>query len=619
MKHASPSEEPWMKELNVILEGRNNVNDKSWEWCVHQEDLRNLEKRMSLADFEYETRQRDLEIEFRIMERITKTNKHTETLVKFTADCKDLNRWRNHMPFTFNNVELKKDKSIVYSDNITYINASICPSLVTNESTDNFDKKLYIATQAPLESSMTHFWEMIWQENVSLLITIIPFHDKGKNRLQSYDIYWPDSGKVLIKGPFTIAHKSEEINNFYVTRMLDLTLNTGRVPETRTIKQLHIYEWQDGRAIKEPYYRDQMILQGQMSLFHSEQGNNPTPIVVHCSAGVGRTGCVIALDQICRQLNDIKNLVGDLSNGSLGTPSLSIFAMVRRLREIRWNMIQNAEQYAFQYSFVGEYQRAQYLNSIPNEISAESNNTDSRISPFSELRDSDINFNNSIDIQQKSNSKKKSTQSHTKKPVLSNNSTMNVGFQEDKKKTKCSMDSPLKINTQISNDSIGQEKFCDLIETPVLGRMNSEILGISKDMFISSSSKDFTNGTTNRERSKTEQSFMSNKNSQCLFAGDMCQEEFLNKNYDKKMSYNLDQIGDNSMGSDDRKPPVKRLKSKKKNKLDYNTINWDDDDSKNIEAAPKFQQEEELESPTYIRKKTREIYQMPISLKKIMT
>ena len=98
MKHASPSEEPWMKELNVILEGKNNVNDKSWEWCVHQEDLRNLEKRMSLADFEYETRQRDLEIEFRIMERITKTNKHTENLVKFTADCKDLNRWRNHMP-----------------------------------------------------------------------------------------------------------------------------------------------------------------------------------------------------------------------------------------------------------------------------------------------------------------------------------------------------------------------------------------------------------------------------------------------------------------------------------------------------------------------------------------
>ena len=346
-----------------------------------------------------------------------------------------------------------------------------------------------------------------------------------------------------------------------------------------------------------------MILQGQMSLFHSEQGNNPTPIVVHCSAGVGRTGCVIALDQICRQLNDIKNLVGDLSNGSLGTPSLSIFAMVRRLREIRWNMIQNAEQYAFQYSFVGEYQRAQYLNNIPNEISVESNNTDSRISPFSELRDSEININNSIDIGQKSNSKKKFTQSHTKKPVLSNNSTMNVGFQEDKKKLKPSMESPLKINTQMSNDSTGQEKFYDLIETPVLGRMQSENFDISKDMFISSNSKDFTNGTTNRERSKTEQTFMSNKKSENLFAGDMCQEDFANKNYDKKMSYNLDQIEDKSMGSDDRKPPVKRLKSKKKNKLDYNNINWDDDDSKNIEAAPKFQQEEELESPTYIRKK----------------
>merc|ERR1712146_308128 len=120
------------------------------------------------------------------------------------------------------------------------------------------------------------------------------------------------------------------------------------------------------------------------------------------------------------------------------------------------------------------------------------------------------------------------------------------------------------------------------IETPVLGRMNSENLEYSKDIFKSKdNSKDLTSGTI-RERSKTDLSFMS-QNREGVFASDMCQEELINKNYDKKMSYNLEYTEDKSFELDDDQAPRRRIKSKKKNKLNFDSFNMNDSDSNNIE------------------------------------
>ena len=78
METEYPDEPIWMSRANLILEGSNFTNDKSSEWCKMQDDLRGLEKRILLPDFWEETKRRKIDSEFRIIERITKTIKHTQ-------------------------------------------------------------------------------------------------------------------------------------------------------------------------------------------------------------------------------------------------------------------------------------------------------------------------------------------------------------------------------------------------------------------------------------------------------------------------------------------------------------------------------------------------------------
>jgi hypothetical protein len=105
-----------MESLQIILEGRNNVHDKSYLWCSENEDLRSLEQRIRLTNFMSEVKQRQLDTEYRILERITKTNKHTDHLAKYDVKTRELNRYRTILPFDFNIPYLGKSPEVTYDE-----------------------------------------------------------------------------------------------------------------------------------------------------------------------------------------------------------------------------------------------------------------------------------------------------------------------------------------------------------------------------------------------------------------------------------------------------------------------------------------------------------------------
>jgi len=88
----------------------------------------------------------------------------------------------------------------------------------------------------------------------------------------------------------------------------------------------------------------------------SEEINKGRPIVVHCSAGCGRTGTLIAICNAITSVEELKRFGKAKSESGFDlTPRVSVFSIVRRLREQRWAMVKTESQYKSIYSFLAYY------------------------------------------------------------------------------------------------------------------------------------------------------------------------------------------------------------------------------------------------------------------------
>ncbi|TSO15229.1 Receptor-type tyrosine-protein phosphatase kappa [Bagarius yarrelli] len=142
----------------------------------------------------------------------------------------------------------------------------------------------YIATQGPVHETVYDFWRMIWQEQSACIVMVTNLVEVG--RVKCYK-YWPDDAEVY--GDFKVTFLEVEPLAEYVVRTF--TLERRGFNEVREVKQFHFTGWPDHGV---PYHAT-----GLLSFIRRIKMSNPPtagPIVVHCSAGAGRTGCYIVID-----------------------------------------------------------------------------------------------------------------------------------------------------------------------------------------------------------------------------------------------------------------------------------------------------------------------------------
>ncbi len=125
----------------------------------------------------------------------------------------------------------------------------------------------------------------------------------------------------------------------------------------KRVTSLQMLNWPDHSSPEESngYETIEFILTGinEVKLI-----NPNSPILVHCSAGTGRTGTLIAIYNLTRCLNTIKYINQGLeSKKKRIKPFISIFNIVRKLREQRMGMVSSYAQYKFIYDFFIEYLR----------------------------------------------------------------------------------------------------------------------------------------------------------------------------------------------------------------------------------------------------------------------
>ncbi|KAM7108363.1 receptor-type tyrosine-protein phosphatase eta isoform 3-T3 [Ciconia maguari] len=246
---------------------------------------------------------------------------------KFAAELPEnrgKNRYNNVLPYDISRVKLS-DQSSATND---YINANYMPGYNS--------KKAFIAAQGPLPNTIEDFWCMIWEKNIYSIVMLTKCVEQARTKCEQY---WPDKQSKSY-GDIIVTMVSEIVLPEWTIR--DFTVEKSNTPESHTVRQFHFTSWPDHGV---PETTDLLI--NFRHLVHEYSSQNPidSPTLVHCSAGVGRTGTFIAIDRLIQQI-EMENTV-------------DVYGVVYDLRMHRPLMVQTEDQYVFLNQCVMDIIRSQ--------------------------------------------------------------------------------------------------------------------------------------------------------------------------------------------------------------------------------------------------------------------
>lgn len=235
---------------------------------------------------------------------------------------KNLNRYRDVSPYDHTRIILKKG-------NCDYINANI----IKMEKAD----RQYILTQGPLPNTTDHFWLMVWEQNCMGVIMLNRIIEKDQVKCHQY---WPmgsnkggEDEMTFTEAGLRVKFVSEVEASYYTKRILRLTdIESG---SSREILHFHYTTWPDFGVPQSPtaflYFLAEVRRSGALS-------PNVGPPVVHCSAGIGRSGTFCLVDSCLVMVKDRKD-----------SDFVSVIDVLLEMRRQRMGLIQTPDQLRFSF------------------------------------------------------------------------------------------------------------------------------------------------------------------------------------------------------------------------------------------------------------------------------
>lgn len=254
-----------------------------------------------------------------------------------------LNRYSNVLPFDTNRVVIKYPEKMGLSTD--YINASWV---------DINPKKPLIITQGPTNCSIAAFWAMVWEQNISVIVMLTRRFEKGYEKCAQY---WPTTIlSSMLVGDMVIKLISTQIKYEDCLTCRTFTIHRKNMSdgteEQRTITQIHYIEWPDFGI---PSTTDIMREVMHLSNYHQDE-TSYKPIIIHCSAGVGRAGTFTTLlllaDKFDKIYADKDYTDKDYVKSAI---KWDISETVLQLRTCRIAAIQTVEQFTFLHTTLRDY------------------------------------------------------------------------------------------------------------------------------------------------------------------------------------------------------------------------------------------------------------------------
>ncbi|XP_054888581.1 receptor-type tyrosine-protein phosphatase S-like isoform X4 [Poeciliopsis prolifica] len=224
---------------------------------------------------------------------------------------KPKNRYANVIAYDHTRVVLAPIDGILGSD---YINANFI---------DGYRKQnAYIATQGPLAETFGDFWRMVWEQRTASVVMMTRLEEKSRIKC---DQYWPSRGTETYGMTQVTLLDTMELATFCVRTF---SLHKSGSSERREVRQFQFTAWPDHGV---PEYPTPFL-----NFLRRVKACNPPdagPIIVHCSAGVGRTGCFIVIDAMLERIRHER--------------TVDIYGHVTLMRSQRNYMVQTEDQYSF--------------------------------------------------------------------------------------------------------------------------------------------------------------------------------------------------------------------------------------------------------------------------------
>ncbi|GFR33302.1 tyrosine-protein phosphatase non-receptor type 14, partial [Trichonephila clavata] len=202
-------------------------------------------------------------------------------------------------------------------------------------------QRLYIAAQGPLPNTLYSFWQMVWEHHVLVIVMLTEVQEQGRDKCFPY---WPqEDGNKLQIGEFQLVRNFSLCSPTYITCSLTLCRVTSH--QQRSLWHIQYTDWPDHSCPQDTQgfiaFMSEVDAVRRHTLGSLEGSQCTSPVVVHCSAGVGRSGAVILCDIMlfCLDHNQPVDLPKALT----------------RLRLQRMLTVQTLAQYKFVYSVLIQY------------------------------------------------------------------------------------------------------------------------------------------------------------------------------------------------------------------------------------------------------------------------
>ncbi|KAG9509587.1 Tyrosine-protein phosphatase non-receptor type 11, partial [Fragariocoptes setiger] len=245
------------------------------------------------------------------------------------------NRYKNILPFDYTRVKLNTPDMMkgCAPPGADYINANhirVEPYCVSFGELDKY--KSYIATQGPLETTTNDFWWMVWQEKSRVIVMMtLEYENKGKSKCFHY---WPELNETKQYGWLKVRTLVDQSNVDYIYREFEIghTDEDGKY-ESRRVFHYNFTSWLDFKTPPDPGCVLNFLYEVDRS-----QPSDAGPVIVHCSAGIGRSGTFIVIDMI---IDHLKHEGIDCD--------IDIMKTVQMVRGQRSGLVQTEAQYKFLY------------------------------------------------------------------------------------------------------------------------------------------------------------------------------------------------------------------------------------------------------------------------------